>query len=84
MAHEELEQQNPKSHGERISNQRPNLKRYQDWGNGLHCHAPIPGPTRLADPNRVRGARIGIGTLYLNIFFKSRTCTCGYGPHLIT
>ena len=23
----------------------------------LHCHAPIPGPTRLADPNRVRGAR---------------------------
>ena len=29
------------------------------------------------------GARPYIGTLYL-IFFKSRTCTCGYGPHIIT
>ena len=47
------------------------------------CHAPIPGPTRSADPNRVRGARPYTGTLY-RIFFQSRTCTCGYGPHLIT
>ena len=29
------------------------------------CHTPIPGPTRLADLNRVRGARPYIGTLYL-------------------
>ena len=48
------------------------------------CHTPIPGPTRLADPNRVRSARPYTGTLYLNFFFKSRTCTCGYGPHIIT
>ena len=27
------------------------------------CHAPIPGPTRLADPNRVRGERPYTGTL---------------------
>ena len=33
------------------------------------CHAPNPGPTRLADPNRVRGARLRTGTLYLNFFF---------------
>ena len=26
------------------------------------CHAPNPGPTRLADQNRVRGARLGTGT----------------------
>ena len=32
------------------------------------CHTPIPGPTRLADPNRVRGARPYTGTLCL-IFF---------------
>ena len=25
--------------------------------NGVRCHTPIPGPTRLADPNRVWGAR---------------------------
>ena len=29
------------------------------------CHAQIPGPTRLADPNRVRGARSYTATLYL-------------------
>ena len=33
------------------------------------CHTPIPGPTRLADPNRVRGAIPYTGTLYLNFFF---------------
>ena len=37
MAHEESEQQDLKSHGERHPNQRPNLKRYQDQGNGLQC-----------------------------------------------
>ena len=34
------------------------------------CHALNPGPTRLADPNRVRGARLRTGTLYLIFFFK--------------
>ena len=29
------------------------------------CHTPIPGLTRLADPNRIRGARPYTGTLYL-------------------
>ena len=29
------------------------------------CHTPIPGPTRMADPNLVRGARLYTGTLYL-------------------
>ena len=35
------------------------------------CHTLIPGPTRLADPNRVQGARPYTGTLYL-IFFYNR------------
>ena len=48
------------------------------------CHAPIPGPTRMMDPNRVRGARLKTRTLYLIFFFLNRTDTCGYGPHLIT
>ena len=47
------------------------------------CHASNPGPTRLADPNRVRDARPCTGTLYL-IFFLNRSGTCGYDPHLIT
>ena len=33
------------------------------------CHAPNPGPTRLADPNRFRDARLRTGTLYLIFFF---------------
>ena len=37
---------------------------------GLLCHTRIPGPTRLADPNRVRGARPYTGTLYLIFFFQ--------------
>ena len=32
------------------------------------CHTPFPGPARLEDPNRVWGARLYTGTLYL-IFF---------------
>ena len=32
------------------------------------CHAPIPGPTRLANPNRFRGAKPYTGTLYLFFF----------------
>ena len=27
------------------------------------CHTPIPDPTRMADPDRVRGARLYTGTL---------------------
>ena len=33
------------------------------------CHTPIPGPTRMADPNWVQGARLYTGTLYLLFFF---------------
>ena len=41
-----------------------------NWANLSNgsCHTPIPGPTRLADPNRVRGVRPYTRTLYL-IFF---------------
>ena len=43
-----------------------------------------PGPTRLADPNRIpRRETIYWDSLPVFFFFKSRTCTCGYGPHLI-
>ena len=35
----------------------------------MMCHTPIPDPTRLADPNRVRGSRPYTGTLYLFFFF---------------
>ena len=45
------------------------------------CHTPIPDPTRLADPNRVSRRETELGLFF---FFKSRTCTCGYGPHFIT
>ena len=34
-----------------------------------YCHAPIPGPTQMEDPNRVRGARLYTGTLYFFFFF---------------
>ena len=33
------------------------------------CHAPIPGPTRMTDPNRVRDVRPNTGTLNLIFFF---------------
>ena len=36
------------------------------------CHAPIPGLTRLADPNRVRGARPYTGTLYFFFFLENQ------------
>ena len=41
------------------------------------CHTPIPGPTKLADPNRVRGTRLRTGTLYLIFFFKSKLVPVG-------
>ena len=45
-----------------------------DWGGIVDtygtCHTPIPGPTRLVDPNRVQGARPSTGTLYLFFFFS--------------
>ena len=41
------------------------------------CHASFPGPARLADPNRVRGARLKIRTLYLFFFFKTELAPVG-------
>ena len=38
---------------------------------GKGCHTPIPGPTRLEDPNRVQGTRLYTGTLYLIFFSQS-------------
>ena len=38
-----------------------------DWGE-IACHTPIPGPTRMVDPNWVRGARLYTGTL-IDLFF---------------
>ena len=32
------------------------------------CHAPIPGSTRLANPNRFRGAKPYTGTPYIYIY----------------
>ena len=43
----------------------------------LPCHTPILGPTRLADPNLVRGARPYTGTLYLIFFFKDKLVPVG-------
>ena len=64
---------------------RPTCTTTRRRASGLGCHTPIPGPTRLADPNRVRGAIPCTGTLYLIFFFfLNRTGTYGYGPHLIT
>ena len=52
---------------------------------GEECHAPNPGPTRLADPNQVPGRETQDGdSLPDFFFFLNRTGTCGYGPHLIT
>ena len=45
------------------------LLRVDKLKNEWSCHTPIPGPTRLAEPNRVRGARLRTGTLYLIFFF---------------
>ena len=41
----------------------------------LTCHTPFPDPTRMADPNRVRGARLSIGTLIDWFFLIADTCT---------
>ena len=53
------------------------------------CHAPNPGPTRLADPNRFSGRETQDWDSlpdfnFFFFFFKNRTDTCGYGPHLKT
>ena len=49
----------------------------------LRCHAPNLGPTRLVDPNRFLGRETIYWDSLPDFFLKSRTCTCGYGPHLI-
>ena len=54
---------------------------------GMLCHAPIPGPTRLADPNLFPGRETQDWDSLPDFFFflkANRTDTCGYGPHLIT
>ena len=43
---------------------------YQKPGH-IRCHAPIPGPTRLANPNRFRGAKPYTWTLYFFFFFRA-------------
>ena len=39
------------------------------YGRKYRCHAPIPGPTQLADPNRFRGAKPYIWDSLLFFFF---------------
>ena len=46
------------------------LRRYGMKLNPLKHHTPNPGPTRLADPNRFRGARLYTGILYPIFFFN--------------
>ena len=59
-----------------------NNYRHKLWND---CHAPNPGPTRLADLNRFSGPETQDWDSLLDFFFfKNRTGTCGYGPHLIT
>ena len=36
----------------------------------MACHAPDPGPTRLANPNRFRGAKPYTGTPYFFFFLE--------------
>ena len=43
------------------------------------CHAPDPGPTRLANSNRFRGAKEYAGTPYFLFFFlKAELITVVY------
>ena len=37
----------------------------------IYCHTPIPDPTRMADPNQVRGARLCTGTLIDRFFLRA-------------
>ena len=37
---------------------------------------PFPDPIRMADPNRVWGARLSTGTLIDQFFLRADTCTC--------
>ena len=54
--------------------QRPNMALTKKWDK---CHTPIPGPTRLADPNWFRGAGTYTRTLYLIVFFKAELVSVG-------
>ena len=42
-----------------------------------HCHTPDPGPTRLANPNRFRGAKPYAGTPHYYYFFFRADLICG-------
>ena len=45
----------------------------------LMCHAPDPGPTRLANPNRFQGAKPYAGTPYFfTFFFKAEIISVVY------
>ena len=60
-------------------------RRYYSTYSDTICHAPNPGPTRLAVPNRFPGRETQDWDSLPDFFFlKNRTGTCGYGPHLIT
>ena len=50
------------------------------------CHTPIPGPTRLADPNRFPGRETQDWDSLPDFFFffLKPTGVCGYSPHLVT
>ena len=44
---------------------------------GGRCHTPIPDLTRMADPNRVRGARLSTGTLIDRFFLRAEPVPVG-------
>ena len=56
-----------------------NIPKYSNKTKKRKCHTPIPDPTRLADPNRVRSARTYTGTFYLIFFLKDELVPVGMG-----
>ena len=44
------------------------------------CHAPSPGPTRLADPNQFPGCETQDWDSLPDFFFLNRTGACGLWP----
>ena len=64
---DEMEHPEGEQHSQYLVERNPNAYRsmrdymYPPW---VSVSCQDPGPTRMADPNRVRGARLYIGTLY--------------------
>ena len=54
-------------------------ERYKDLLHAL-CHAPIPGPTRLADPNRFPGRETIYWDSLPDFFFKTELVPVGVWP----